>query len=59
MNLADVESVCRKAPDAVVIATHLDSVNHALVTSNDVRAFANEKGLRQIKVPMNGEWVEV
>lgn len=57
MDLADVEMVCNKSPEAVVVATHLDSVNHALLTSNDVRAFAKEKGLAQIKVPVNGEWI--
>ncbi len=59
MNLDDVESVCKKAPNAIVIATHLDSVNHALVTSDDVRTFANEKSLRKINVLANGAWIEV
>lgn len=58
MNFADVESVCNKSPDSIVIATHLDSVNHALLTSDDIRALARKKGLKQIKVLTNGEWME-
>ena len=57
MGLADVEAVCRKAPNAAIIATHLDSVNHALLSSDDVRAFAARKHLTQIHVPANGEWI--
>ena len=59
MNLADLESVCREAPQAAVIASHLDSVNHALLSSEDVRKFAQEKGLEQVRVPAAGEWIRV
>lgn len=43
---------------ALVIATHLDSVNHALLTSDDVRDFALTHGLTQVCVPKNGEIIE-
>ena len=55
MNLADVEKVCREAPKATVIASHLDSVNHALLTRKDIIAFANERNLSRIRVPEDGE----
>ncbi len=58
MNLSDVETVCRQAPKAHVIATHLDSVNHALLSSDDVRFFVQTHGLTQVYVPQNGEMVE-
>ena len=58
MGLSDVEAVCEIAPEALVIATHLDSVNHALLTSDDVRDFAQRHGLTQLLVPQNGEVVE-
>ena len=58
MDLKDIEAVCRSSPEAIVIATHLDSVNHALLTSDDVRAFAAEKGLGQIQIPANGDIIE-
>ncbi len=59
MNLSDVESVCKKEPKAIVIATHLDSVNHALLSGDDIRNFARMHGLAQIHVPRNGEFIEV
>ena len=59
MDLADVEAVCRKAPEALVLATHLDSVNHALLTSDDVRNYARARGLTQVCVPKNGEIIEI
>lgn len=58
MNLSDVETVCNKAPEALVIATHLDSVNHSLLNSDNRKKFVQRKGLTQICVPENGEWIE-
>ena len=55
MDLQDIESVCRKAPGSTIVATHLDSVNHALLSSDDIRTFAAQKHLTQIKIPANGE----
>ena len=55
MNLSDVEAVCRQMPKALVIATHLDSVNHALLTSREVKDFAQKHGLKNLYVPKNGE----
>ena len=57
MDLADMEQVCRIAPDAKIIASHLDSVNHAHFTSEDVRRFVQEKSLNQILVPDSGETI--
>ncbi len=58
MGLDDVEMVCKKAPAATIIATHLDSVNHAIVTSDDVRTFSKNHSLDQVLVPCNGEYLE-
>ncbi len=59
MGLEDVERVCADAPDALVIASHLDSINHATVSSEDVKRMAAEKGLAQIRVPADGESIAV
>ena len=58
MNLEDIEKVCIDAPDAMVIASHLDSVNHAVYSSDDVRAFIKQRNLSQVLVPCNGETIE-
>ena len=55
MNLADIESVCNLVPDATIIATHLDSVNHALLTRRNIQNFVDTKQLMQVKVPADGE----
>lgn len=59
MNLSDVEKVCQAAPDAIVMASHLDSVNHALLTRKDIKAFADERGLSMLRVPEDGECLSV
>lgn len=55
MSLEDIASVCKMCPASVVIATHLDSVNHALLSSKDVRQFVKDRGLNQVIVPSNGD----
>ena len=55
MNLPDIEKVCQAAPQTIVIASHLDSVNHALLTRKNIIAFANERSLSGIRVPEDGE----
>ena len=59
MNLSDVENVCQAAPGAIVIASHLNSVNHALLARKDIIKFANEKGLSAIRVPEDGECIDL
>lgn len=59
MNLADVEKVCQAAPQAIVVASHLDSVNHALLTRKDVKAFAEKRSLSAIRVPNSGKCLAV
>ena len=58
-NLSDIEKVCQAAPQTIVIASHLDSVNHALLTRKDIIAFANERNLSGIRVPEDGESIVV
>ena len=55
MNLSDIEKVCTAAPQAITIASHLDSVNHALLTRKDIIVFANERKLFGIRIPEDGE----
>ncbi len=59
MNLSDVEKVSQVASQAIVIASHLDSVNHALLTRENIIAFANERSLSGIRVPEDGECIVV
>lgn len=57
MNLSDIEKVCQAAPEAIVVASHLSSVNHALLTRKDILEFANERDLNRILVPEDGECI--
>ena len=45
---------------AVIIASHLDAVNHAMVSRADMRRFVMEKGIAaQVRIPEDGETVVV
>ena len=56
MDDADVESVCRAAPNATVIASHMDTVAHASLTRKTLRAALERRGLaKRVLMPDDGE----
>ena len=56
MDDADVESVCRAAPNATVIASHMDTVAHASLTRKMLRAALERRGLaKRVLMPDDGE----
>jgi L-ascorbate metabolism protein UlaG (beta-lactamase superfamily) len=56
MGKQDVYEVHKAAPEATLIATHMKSVNHAVLTRSELRTFATEKGMSdQLLIPADGE----
>jgi hypothetical protein len=57
MDAAQTVAVCRAAPNSVVVATHMDSVDHATVSRRALRAHAEASGIRadQLRIPADGE----
>jgi L-ascorbate metabolism protein UlaG (beta-lactamase superfamily) len=56
MGKKDVYEVHQAAPQATLIATHMEAVNHATLTRNELRAFSAEKGMTHcLLVPADGE----
>ncbi|ADV66944.1 MBL fold metallo-hydrolase [Deinococcus maricopensis] len=56
MDAEQALAVCAAAPRAVVVATHLEAVDHATVTRADLRAAAARAGLAdRLLVPEDGE----
>ena len=56
MGKQDVYKVYKAAPDATIIASHMESVNHATLSRKELREFLSEKGMMQrVLVPEDGE----
>ena len=56
MDDADVDSVCRAAPNAIVIASHMDTVAHASLTRKTLKAALERRGLvSRVLMPEDGE----
>ncbi|HLN60606.1 MAG TPA: MBL fold metallo-hydrolase [Symbiobacteriaceae bacterium] len=56
MDGRDVARVCETAPGAAVIAVHMDTVNHCLLTRAGLRAYLQERGLTdRVQIPNDGE----
>lgn len=56
MGKKDIYEVYQAAPDATIIASHMEAVNHATLTRQELREFLNEKAITQrVLVPEDGE----
>ncbi len=60
MTAEDVVQVCRAAPRTRVIATHLEAINHCLVTRTALRDALAAAGVsEQVLIPADGEWPDL
>jgi L-ascorbate metabolism protein UlaG (beta-lactamase superfamily) len=61
MDAAEAVATCRLAPDATVIATHMDSLDHATVSRDELRRHATEQGVspQQLLIPRDGETLQL
>lgn len=56
MGLDGLQEVANAAPNAVLVASHLDAVNHTRLGRADLRKFAEENNLKdRLLIPSDGE----
>lgn len=57
MDAEQTVAVCKAAPTAVVVAVHLDSLDHGTVSRADLRAYAEAEGIGpdRLRIPADGE----
>jgi L-ascorbate metabolism protein UlaG (beta-lactamase superfamily) len=56
MNKEDVLAVHRAAPQATLIASHMEAVNHALLSRRELRDYLDKQGVKtRVLVPEDGE----
>lgn len=56
MDQHDLAKVAQAAPQATIVASHLEAVNHCVLSRADLRRFLAEQGLsRRVLVPEDGE----
>ena len=57
---ADVLAVHRAAPNAMLIASHMEAVNHCILSRADLRAFSKRDGYEQrLLIPADGETLAI
>ena len=60
MDAGDVMAVARAAPQAELIAVHMEAINHCLLTRADLRAALAEAGLAErVTIPADGALIEL
>ncbi len=57
MDAEQTVALCRAAPSSTVVATHMEAVDHATVTREALRAYAEAHGIgaRQLLIPLDGD----
>ena len=60
MTAKDVVQVCRALPSTRVIATHLEAINHCLLSRAELRTALEQEGLSdQVLIPADGETIDL
>ena len=60
MDEQDVYQVCLAAPQAIIIASHMETVNHALLTREQLKnAMAEKHFTADLRIPLDGEGMEL
>ena len=60
MGTKDVLAVQRAAPKARLIASHMESVNHCVLSRAELRAFSEKEGFASsLLIPGDGESIEI
>src|SRR5262245_11881420 len=58
MDVEDVVNVCRAAPQATVVAVHMESINHCILTRDALRAGLSSASVTsKVLIPRDGEGV--
>ena len=59
MTAEDVMATCQAVPEALVVAVHMEAINHCLLTRSDL-AFQLEAArmIGQVAIPQDGGWVD-
>lgn len=60
MDAKEAVATCRLAPASTVIATHMDLLDHATVSRDELRRYSIEQGvsLQQLLIPRDGETLQ-
>ena len=58
MDIDDVKNVLETAPDAIVVASHLDAVSHLSVTRKDLKEFKMINKIVNLLIPDDGETLD-
>ncbi len=61
MDAAQTVEICRSAPWATVIATHMEALDHCLTSRAQLRATAQAAGIPEgrLRIPADGEIIEI
>lgn len=58
MNYDDIANVIKHAPNAIIVASHMDTVSHLTITRKDLKAFIEREHITNVLIPDDGETLD-
>ncbi|MGE5627597.1 MAG: MBL fold metallo-hydrolase [Solirubrobacterales bacterium] len=61
MDEKDTIEICKMLPNSTVVAVHMETVDHATVTRDELRQYARENNIKdtQLLIPFDGEIIDL
>ena len=59
MGIEDIKEVMKYAPEAIIIASHMDTVSHLSITRKDLKEFKQENNIKNLLIPDDGSTIEI
>lgn len=59
MDAEQTLAVCMAVPDSTVVATHMEALDHATVSREELQAAAEVANVSNLKIPADGETIEI
>ncbi len=61
MDDVQTAAVCKFSPNSVIVATHMEALDHATVSRVDLRQYATDHGIsnEQLLIPADGETIKI
>ncbi len=59
MDAEQTLAVCMAVPDSTIVATHMEALDHATISREDLQTAAEAANVSNLKIPADGETVEL
>ncbi|KAM9966493.1 hypothetical protein ACTFIR_006711 [Dictyostelium discoideum] len=59
MGKEDIDRIRSVSPDSLIIATHMEAINHCILSRKESNDYVKENKYSNVKIPLDGETIEL